>query len=160
MNIPTSVEAIAVIAILFIPGYIFLQFTKNAVAFIPQNVDARYFFAVITWGGLLHLGFFWWTRIVLEWYLSDDLDDHQWEVARWAAIVLVIAPLVAGLLGSWIIKLRKNTAGVWVKQDEISHVMFYTRPQPEVTRNGQDDTDSTEPAPEAASGLGAQRDST
>lgn len=100
MNIPTSIEAIAVIAILFIPGYIFLQFTKNAVAFVPQNVDARYVFAVITWGGLLHLVFFWWTRVVLEWYLSNSLDDHQWEVARWAAIVLVIAPLFAGLLGS------------------------------------------------------------
>ena len=58
MNIPTSIEAIAVIVILFIPGYVFLQFTKNAAAFVPQHVDARYFFAVITWGGLLHLVFF------------------------------------------------------------------------------------------------------
>lgn len=61
MNIPTSVEAVAVIVILFIPGYVFLQFTKSAVAFVPQAVDARYFFAVITWGGLIHLAASYWT---------------------------------------------------------------------------------------------------
>lgn len=41
----------------------------------------------------------------------------------------------------------KNTAGVWVKQDEISHIMFYTRIQSEVTQNGQDDINSTKTAP-------------
>lgn len=105
MNIPTSVEAVAVIAILFIPGYIFLQFTKNAVAFIPQGVDARYFFALVTWGGLIHLLFFGWTQRLLDWYEGRNLGQHEWEVALWAFSVLVIAPLLAGLVGSWLLQL-------------------------------------------------------
>lgn len=104
MNIPTTVEAVAVIAILFIPGYIFLQFTKSAVAFVPQGADARYFFAVLTWGGLIHLSFYWWTRRLLDWYLSNELDQHDRELALWALIVLVATPLFAGLGGSWLIK--------------------------------------------------------
>lgn len=103
MNIPTSLEAVVVI--LFVPGYIFLQFTKNAVAFIAQTVDARYFFAVVTWGGLIHLSFYWWTERVLEWYLTDDLAQREGWVGLWALVVLIAAPLLAGLLGSWLIQL-------------------------------------------------------
>ena len=95
---------LAVVAILFIPGYIFLQFTKNAVAFIPQAVDARYFFAVVTWGGLAHLSFYWWTEDVLGWYLAGALDQHEGELALWGFLVLIAAPLCAGLLGSWLLQ--------------------------------------------------------
>ncbi len=107
MNIPTSLEAVAVIVILFIPGYIFLQVTREAVAFVPQNTDARYFFAVITWGGLIHLMFFWWTRNLLDWYLSDELGRHDTTVAIWVLVVLLLAPLGFGLAGSWIIQQRR-----------------------------------------------------
>jgi hypothetical protein len=107
VNIPTSLEAVAVIVLLFIPGYIFLQFTRGAVAFVPQNTDARYFFAVITWGGLIHLAFFWRTRDILDWYLEKSLDEHELATAVWAFVVLVLAPLGIGLFGSWVIKQEK-----------------------------------------------------
>ena len=204
-----------VVVILFTPGYIFLQFTKNAVAFIPQGVDARYFFAVISWGSLIHLAFFWWTRSVLDWYLAQSLNRHELEVALWAFTVLVAAPLLTGLAGSWLIQLGPingalarvgmdyvsrtpsawnyatklgprwvrvhltdgtiiggtygpaafaddtgekdifldqvyniddtgdfadvvtRTAGVWIKHDEISHVMFFHPGRKESTTDGQ-----------------------
>lgn len=106
MSIPTSVEAVAVIVLLFIPGYIFLQVTREAVAFIPQSTDARYFFAIITWGGLIHLAFFWWTSHILDWYLGKSLGQHEFTVAIWVFVVLILAPLGIGFIGSWLIKQR------------------------------------------------------
>lgn len=104
MNIPASLEAVAVVVLLFIPGYIFLQFTREAVAFVPQSADARYFFAVITWGGIIHLLFFAWTQRLLDWYLAKSLASHEIEVALWAMCALIAAPLMLGLAGSWAIK--------------------------------------------------------
>ncbi len=105
MNIPTSVEAITVIVLIFIPGYIFLQFTKGAVAFVPQTVDARYFFALITWGGLVHIIAVRWTIPIIDWYQNDQIDEHLAYVLRWVILTLGVGPLAAGILGAWFIKL-------------------------------------------------------
>lgn len=105
MSIPTSVEAIAIIVLVFIPGYVFLQFTKSAVAFVPQTVDARYFFAVITWGGLIHITASHWTIPVLEWYQNDQLDEHVRYVLIWAVLTLGVGPLIAGIVGAWLVLL-------------------------------------------------------
>lgn len=107
MSIPTTVEAIAVIILIFIPGYIFLQFTKGAVAFIPQSVDARYFFAVITWGGLVHLATAWSSIPLLRWYQDHQLEDHLLYAIVWSILVLVVFPLLLGILGAWIIQQPK-----------------------------------------------------
>jgi hypothetical protein len=101
MSIPTSVEAVVVIVLIFIPGYVFLQFTRSAVAFIPQTIDARYFFAVITWGGLIHALMLWWTLDLLRWYEHGTLvDEHPIAMALWGIITLVVLPLVCGVVGA------------------------------------------------------------
>ena len=108
MSIPTSIEAVTVVVLLFIPGYIFLQFTKSAVAFIPESVDARYFFAVITWGGLIHGVALPWTLPLIDWYQDGALREHHTMYAvLWAIPTLVLAPLFAGILGAWFIRLKR-----------------------------------------------------
>lgn len=57
----------------------------------------------ITWGGLNHLAFFWWTQRLLDWYLEGNLDRHEAQAALWAFVVLVAVPLLMGLLGSWLL---------------------------------------------------------
>lgn len=98
MSIPTSIEAVAVVVLLFIPGYLFLQFTKSAVAFVPQSVDARYFFAVITWGGLIHGAAFYWTLSLIDSYQEGTLlEEHAISASIWAVLTLVVAPSLRAL---------------------------------------------------------------
>lgn len=123
-SIPTSIEAITVIIVIFIPDYVFLQFTRGAVAFVPQSVDARYFFAVITWGGIIHIGAFRWTRNVLDWYIEDTLANHETYALVGAAFVLLIAPLVVGIAASWLIQLS------WVDRQLGRIGMDYVRRTP------------------------------
>lgn len=104
MSIPTTVEAIAVIILIFIPGYVFLQFTKSAVTFVPRSIDARYFFAVITWGGLVHLAAAYFSLPLLGWYQDGQLEHHAVYAAIWSVLVLVVAPLLLGIFGAWVIK--------------------------------------------------------
>lgn len=106
MSIPTTLEAIVIIVLLFIPGYIFLQFTKSAVAFIPQVVDARYFFAVITWGGVIHFGAMYFSLQLLDWYQEGHLEHHVVFLVIWGVLVLVLGPLLLGIFGAWLIKQR------------------------------------------------------
>lgn len=171
---------------------------------MPQTVDARYFFAVITWGGLIHLAASYWTIALIDWYEDGALiDQHGVYALIWGIVTLVLGPLLAGILGAALVKRKSanwllkfiamdyvsrtpsawnyatklgprwvrihlkdgtivagsygpgafaddtderdiylewvynldekgdftvkvaNTAGVWINQDEISHVMFY-----------------------------------
>jgi hypothetical protein len=69
------------------------------VAFIPQVTDARYFFAVIIWGGLIHAGAAYWTLSLLDWYQNGQLRHHATYVVFWAILTLVIAPLLIGISG-------------------------------------------------------------
>lgn len=122
MNIPTSVEAIAIIVLIFIPGYIFLQFTKRAVAFIPQSIDARYFFAVIVWGGLIHAGASYWQLPILDWYQDGQLRYHTAYVVIWALLALILAPLFIGIGGAWLIQLsRVDSALKLIGMDYVNH---------------------------------------
>ena len=122
MSIPTSVEAITVIVLFLIPGYVFLQFTKRAVAFVPQSVDARYFFAVITWGGLTHGLALYWTFPLINWYQDGTLrDHHSLYIVIWAGMTLVIGPLLAGVVGAWLIQLGPvNKALGLIAMDYVS----------------------------------------
>jgi hypothetical protein len=105
MSIPTSIEAISVIIIIFIPGYVFLQLTRGVVDFVPQSFDDRYFFAVIIWGGIVHIGAFRWTQNVLEWYLNGTFAIRETYVLLSTAFALSIIPYIAGIFTSWIVEL-------------------------------------------------------
>ena len=105
MNIPTSIEAIVVIVLVFIPGYMFLQFAKNTVAFLPKDVDARYFFSLIVWGGLIHAPASHWTLRIIDWYALGDLREHSTYLITWAVIVLVVFPVLLGSVCAWLLTL-------------------------------------------------------
>lgn len=116
MSIPTSIETIFIIIIVFIPGFIFLQLTKNTVAYIRQEVDARYFFAVIVWGGVIHLLMSYWSIHIVDFYLGGTLRDHVLQTVFWAVVTLLLVPLALGFLGSWLLR------SSWLDRAVLRHV--------------------------------------
>ncbi|MCO5216247.1 MAG: DUF6338 family protein [Thermomicrobiales bacterium] len=103
MDIPTSIQAIIVVMVVFIPGYIFLTFVRQSVAFMSKQADARFFFAVIAWGGLIHAATIWMSIPIYDWYLWGDLREHWWGITWRAVFILGVVPLIAGILASWVI---------------------------------------------------------
>lgn len=121
MGLPTTIEAITVILIVFIPGYVFLQFSKRAVAHLPQAVDARYFFAVISWGGAIHAAASFWTIPLIRWYRQGEINDHTVYLLIWGVVVLFVGPTFLGALGAWIvIQPRVDKILEFTKMDYIS----------------------------------------
>jgi hypothetical protein len=118
------VEAVIVLVIVFVPGYIFLQFTKQSVAFISKEIDARYFFSLIVWGGLIHAVGAYWTLQIIDWYNQGTLREHPAFVIIWALILLVATPIAFGLLASWLITV--GWVDSWflrpIKQDYLSRI--------------------------------------
>lgn len=100
MNIPTSLEAIIIIVLIFIPGYLFLQFTKQTVAFVSKEVDARYFFALVVWGGIIHATSAYWTLPIINWYQNEAMTENSWYILRWSLAVLIALPILLGRISS------------------------------------------------------------
>lgn len=124
MNIPTSLEAVIILIIVFIPGYIFLQFTKQSVAFISREIDARYFFSLIVWGGLIHALGAYWTLPVIDWYNQGTLRESSKFVVIWALCLLVGTPIVLGVFGSWLLTVGWFDSRILklIKQDYLSRI--------------------------------------
>ena len=110
MNLPTSLEAVAVIILLFIPGYVFQQSMRRAIPFVSKAVDARYFFSLIVCGGVVHLLYAWWTPTLIDWYLDGRLRDHPVAVVIWIVTVVFVTPAILGPIMSWVLMTR------WIDQ--------------------------------------------
>lgn len=121
MALPTTIEALLVIILVFVPGYIFLQFTKNAVAFVPQSADARYFLAVVAWGVLFHCLASPFSSNVVTWYRRGDLGAHMTYLVFWGLLTQYGVPFMCGVLGSWCLQTtRVDRVLQYVGMDYVS----------------------------------------
>lgn len=102
MTLPTSIEAVAVIVLLFIPGYILQQSMRRSIPYSSHAVDARYFFGLIVCGGFIHLLFAWWTPSLIDWYRAGTLRSHALPVVAWVTFVIFLTPMLLGPVISWV----------------------------------------------------------
>lgn len=78
---------------------------KHSVAFLAKEVDARYFFSLIVWGGLIHALGAPWTLSIIDWYQSGELRSHSLYLILWALLLLILLPILAGIFLSWLLTL-------------------------------------------------------
>lgn len=99
MSLPTTLEAVVIIALVFVPGFIFVQLIRRAIAHFPDSVDARHFVAILAAGMFLHVLIYpVSTRWIVDWYLSGSLQEH-WTVAYlWLIVAVFLWPIVMGIL--------------------------------------------------------------
>lgn len=105
MNIPTTYEALIIIALIFVPGIILSQLVRSAIAFYPETVNAWHFIAMGAVGLFLHaLVFPFWTRYVVDWYIDSTIDDHWQNTYAWFIVVIFIWPVLAGVFIAWLVR--------------------------------------------------------
>lgn len=105
-GLPTSIEALIIIALVVSPGYVFTQIARRSIAHIQEPTDLRFLLTIITAGLGIQLLFFpLYTRYVVSWYVSGTLLDHQVGMFIWVLIVCFVAPFglgaFAGKAVSW-----------------------------------------------------------
>lgn len=98
MSVPTTLNALIVVALVFIPGIIFGQLIRRSIAHFPETVDARHFLTMGASGLFLHtLAFPLGTRWIWGWYRDGTLDDHVLATYVWFLLVVFVWPVVAGI---------------------------------------------------------------
>lgn len=67
MSLPTSFEAMIIVALIFVPGIIFGQIIQRSIAHFPETFDGRHFLGMVVSGLTLHaMVFLFWTRFVVN----------------------------------------------------------------------------------------------
>lgn len=95
---PTTIEALVVIALVLSPGYVFTQLVRRMIAHVPETTDTRFVLTITTAGTAIHGLLFPWSTRILDYYLGSSLSDHRLEVVLWTSSVILFVPVALGVL--------------------------------------------------------------
>ncbi len=97
MNIPTTLEALIIIVLIFIPGMILSQLLRSAVAFYPSEPNAWHFLSMGAIGLALHVPVFLaWTHFLVEWYREGTLPEQWVNATLWVLFAIFLWPIMVG----------------------------------------------------------------
>jgi hypothetical protein len=112
MDVPSTVEALVVAALVIAPGYVFTRTITRVISQVEEPPDLRFLMTTITWGLAIHALLLlspWWpqqiprTDQVLDFYLDKSLPAHAADIARWAVVSLAVVPWVLGQITARVI---------------------------------------------------------
>lgn len=107
MSLPTTLDALIAVALIFVPGFIFGQLIRRTIANVPETVDGRHFLAIFASGLFLHVLIFpFWTSSIMEWYLDGVIAAHWRATYAWMLFVIFIWPALVRVAMSILIPKR------------------------------------------------------
>lgn len=95
---PTSIEALTIVALVLTPGYICLWSARQAIRQFAKQSDAEFVISTVAVGVVVNavvypiLG-----RVVLRHYRNGDLVDHDGLVVVWGLLTIAIVPVLLGV---------------------------------------------------------------
>lgn len=107
MTLPTTLDALIIVALIFIPGMICGQLIRRTIPHFSETIDARHFLSMGALGLLLHTPLFpLWTRHVFDWYLNNTIDNHWFATYVWFLVAVFLWPVIAGVVLTFFIRIE------------------------------------------------------
>ncbi len=101
---PTSVQALIVIAVAITPGYICLWIARQAIRQVSKQSDVELVLSTIAVGFVVNgMTFPIGGRQVLQRYRADTLLDRPGLLFLWAVLTIIVVPVCLGFLLGWAI---------------------------------------------------------
>ncbi len=94
---PTTIEALIVIALVVSPGYIFARFARDVIALSRDSGDFRFLLPAITCGTLIHILMSFWTVRIVGYYRETTVEYHLVEFLGWGLATGFIVPILLGI---------------------------------------------------------------
>lgn len=97
---PTTIQALVIIALVISPGYVFARVAGDVIAFADSESDhgdLRFLLPTVTAGTFIHLLMSFWTVRIVDYYRFDSLRNHPVELVLWGATVIFAVPVVLGI---------------------------------------------------------------
>lgn len=98
---PTSVEGLLIVSVVLVPGFILTLIVTRTIAHIHSS-NLRFVLTIISMGIVIHGLLFPWTVRIADYYQSDRLLDHRWEIFGWGFLTVLVAPMVLGIFVAWL----------------------------------------------------------
>lgn len=139
---PTTIEALIVVALVLSPGYVLATVASAVIAFERRSSDLRFLLPTVTCGTAVHIVMAPWTRTIVNYYQSDRLDDHIFQVMFWGLSLVFAVPVGLGVIFGrlsnvdWVDDLP-DSQGLWISHDVMSHVELFTEGDEEGPRDGR-----------------------
>lgn len=83
---PTTIEALILIALVISPGYVCARFARDVISLTRDPGDLRFLLPAIACGTLVHIVIFPWSIQILDYYRHGILRDHSLEVVVWGLV--------------------------------------------------------------------------
>jgi len=106
VNLPTTYEAVLIFGIVFVPGFLFLEFGQRSVPHTRESLQVRDFLWMLASGATIHLVSLilpFGTPKIINWYTDRELGSHLSYLGVWTFLVILVLPVVAGMLSGWIL---------------------------------------------------------
>lgn len=104
--VPTTLEALIIIALVIAPGFVLATFASRVTAFGNQTSDLRFLLPTITAGTIVHVLLSPWTVRLVDFYDDRTLRAHNIEVVLWGVVTLLIVPASLGIFTGWLSNTR------------------------------------------------------
>ncbi|MDQ3692244.1 MAG: DUF6338 family protein [Chloroflexota bacterium] len=102
--LPTSIEALLIIALVISPGYLFTIVVRRSVAYAWETSELRLVLTTITAGTLIQLlGSPLGTITIVNHYVAGTLLQNLSALLQWALLVCVALPILSGTFLGWLI---------------------------------------------------------
>jgi hypothetical protein len=120
---PTSLNAVLIIALLIAPGYLTLGMIRRRHQLTPIKSEVEFVVATITAGVLVQgIAYLWPGRRVISDY-ADGVIDHTGLLVAYLIAVLCILPLICGVGASWILRQFSHRLAI-AGMDEIARTSY------------------------------------
>ncbi len=103
---PTTLEALIIIALVIAPGFVLATFASWVTAFGERTSDLRFLLPTITAGTIIHVLLSPWTVRLVDFYDDRSLRAHNVEVILWGLVTLLLVPASLGIVTGWLSNTR------------------------------------------------------
>jgi hypothetical protein len=94
---PTTIQALVIIALVISPGYVFAKLAGGVIAFAREPGDLRFLLPTITCGTVVHIVLSPWTFHIVDLYNAKNLTDHPFELVMWGIALIFVVPAILGI---------------------------------------------------------------
>ena len=103
---PTTLEALIIIALVIAPGFVLATFGSWVTAFGERTSDLRFLLPTITSGTIVHVLLSPWTVRLVDFYEDGSLRAHRVEIILWGLVTLLVVPAAMGIISGWLSNTR------------------------------------------------------
>jgi hypothetical protein len=113
--IPSTLVAVVIVALLFIPGYVALVVWNRDQGWTPKP-DLQLFASAMVISALCHVPLFWLVPTLLRWRDQSSFTQagHAWVLLIWFLAVALFMPTLLGLLAGRLLDAPKGRVARWV----------------------------------------------